>query len=46
MHGDFKRIIQEELDALKCFLPLEQAKNTINDNFNFINDSDFGDISF
>ena len=45
MKGDFKRIIQEELEALKNFLPVEQALNTINDNYNFIQDSDFGDIS-
>ncbi len=45
MQGDFKRIIKEEHEALKCFLPEQQARNTINDNFNFIENSDFGNIS-
>lgn len=31
MGSDFKRIIHEELTALKCFLPEEIALNTIND---------------
>ena len=45
MRGDFRRIIKEEFKALKAFLPEEQARNTINDNFNFIEDSDFGNIT-
>lgn len=35
MKVDFDRIVQEELEALKCFVPEDIAKNTINDNFNY-----------
>lgn len=45
MRGDFRRIIREEFEALKAFLPEEEARKTVNDNFNFIEDSDFGNIS-
>ena len=44
MKLDFDRIISEELQALKCFLPEEIAKNTINDNFNY-SGSSFGNIT-
>ena len=44
MKLDFDRVIEEELAALKCFLPEEIAKNTINDNFNF-SGSSFGNIT-
>ena len=47
MQRSFHRIIKEEFSALKCFLPPEIARNTINDNFNYVEEdgSDFGNIS-
>ncbi len=45
LKGDFKRIIEEETRALCNFLPEEIALNTINDNFNYTGDSEFGNIS-
>ena len=45
MQGDFLRIIAEELQALKCFLPREMASATVNDQFNYVEDADFGNIS-
>ena len=47
MKSDFKRIIREEFEALRCFLPEEIARNTINDNFNYTDEdgSEFGNIS-
>jgi hypothetical protein len=36
MQGDFQRIIQEEYRGLKTFLPAELARNTLNDNFNYV----------
>ena len=44
MKLDFDRVIQEEIQALKCFVPEEIAKKTINDNFNY-SGSSFGDIT-
>jgi hypothetical protein len=48
MGSDFKRIIKEELNALRCFLPHEIAIKTVNDQFNYIEEdaSEFGNISF
>jgi hypothetical protein len=45
MKLDFDRVIEEELAALKCFVPEEIAKKTINDNFNFSGSSFVGDIT-
>lgn len=44
MKLDFERIVQEELSALKCFVPEDIAQNTINDNFNY-SGGDFGKIT-
>jgi len=46
MKNDFERIVKEELTMLKQFLPEQQAKNTVNDHYNYIADADFGNISF
>ena len=48
LKSDFTRIIDEELAALSNFLPVEIARNTINDNFNYTEEdgsADFGNIS-
>ena len=47
MKRDFQRIIKEELVALSNFLPSELALNTVNDQFNFIEEdsSEYGNIS-
>lgn len=45
LQGDFKRIVEEELAALSNFLPVEIARNTVNDNFNYSEIGSFGNIS-
>ena len=44
MKLDFERIVQEELSALKCFVPEDIAQNTINNNFNY-SGGEFGKIT-
>jgi hypothetical protein len=49
MKKDFQRIVSGEMKALSNFLPIEIARNTINDMFNFMSEEGvsqgYGNIS-
>jgi len=45
MKKDFKRILAEELAAIRNFLPGEQAESIINDQFSYNEQSSFGELS-